>query len=102
MVCGWGGFLCCMKEYGNVLLIGKEKEEFGILVFDVIFVLVGFVVEESEIFVKFLKVMVDVNVMWNFGENIVEMLLVIVKDVGMFEVDIESMMVIFEFLNVED
>ena len=35
MVCGWGGSLRRMKEHGNVLLTGAEKEELGILVFDV-------------------------------------------------------------------
>ena len=34
--CGYGGGLTRMKEYGNVLLTGAEKEELGILVFDVI------------------------------------------------------------------
>jgi taurine transport system substrate-binding protein len=27
MVCGWGGSLRRMKEHGNVLLTGAEKEE---------------------------------------------------------------------------
>jgi hypothetical protein len=35
MVCGWGGSLRRMKEHGNVLLTGAEKDELGILVFDV-------------------------------------------------------------------
>ena len=35
MVCGWGGALRRMLEHGNVLLTGDEKEELGILVFDV-------------------------------------------------------------------
>ena len=35
MVCGWGGALRRMMENGNVLLTGAEKEELGILVFDV-------------------------------------------------------------------
>ena len=33
--CGYGGGLARMKEVGNVLLTGAEKEELGILVFDV-------------------------------------------------------------------
>ena len=36
MACGYGGGLTRMKEHGNVLLTGAEKEELGILVFDVI------------------------------------------------------------------
>jgi taurine transport system substrate-binding protein len=35
MVCGWGGALRRMKEHGNVLLTGAEKDEIGISVFDV-------------------------------------------------------------------
>ena len=34
MVCGWGGALRRMKEHGNVLLSGSEKEALGIQVFD--------------------------------------------------------------------
>ena len=37
MACGWGGALRRMKEHGNVLLTGAEKEALGILVFDVDF-----------------------------------------------------------------
>jgi len=33
--CGYGGGLTRMKEYGNVLLTGKEREARGILAFDV-------------------------------------------------------------------
>ncbi len=33
--CGYGGGLTRMKEHGNVLLTGAEKEALGILVFDV-------------------------------------------------------------------
>jgi hypothetical protein len=35
MVCGWGGALRRMKEHGNVLLTGAEKDEIGISVYDV-------------------------------------------------------------------
>src|SRR5690606_28137416 len=35
LFCGWGGSLRRAKETGNVLLTGAEKEELGILVFDV-------------------------------------------------------------------
>jgi len=34
MVCGWGGALRRMKEHGNVLMSGTEKEKLGIQVFD--------------------------------------------------------------------
>jgi ABC-type nitrate/sulfonate/bicarbonate transport system substrate-binding protein len=35
LFCGWGGSPRHALEYGNVLLTGAEKEELGILVFDI-------------------------------------------------------------------
>ena len=46
--CGWGGGLARMKEYGNVLLTGAEKQELGILVFDVTSAPAAFIAENSE------------------------------------------------------
>ncbi|MEP2783471.1 MAG: ABC transporter substrate-binding protein [Pseudoruegeria sp.] len=83
MVCGWGGSLRRMLEHGNVLLTGAEKEELGILVFDVTSVPANFAAEEPELLAKFLKVTADMNAMWNSGENTDEMLPVIAKDAGM-------------------
>ena len=102
MVCGWGGALRRMKEHGNVLLTGKEKEELGILVFDVTSAPASFVAEESETLAKFLKVTADANAMWNSGDNTAEMLPVIAKDAGMSEDDTASTMATFEFPNVDD
>ncbi len=82
MVCGWGGALRRMLENGNVLLTGTEKEELGILVFDVTSVPANFAAEEPELLAKFLKVTADANAMWNSGEHKAEMLPVIAKDVG--------------------
>ncbi|NDR59081.1 taurine ABC transporter substrate-binding protein [Aliiruegeria sabulilitoris] len=83
MVCGWGGALRRMKEHGNVLLTGAEKEELGILVFDVTSVPAGFAAENGEMLTKFLAVTAEANAMWNAGENTDEMLEVIAKDAGM-------------------
>ncbi|MEM0907596.1 MAG: ABC transporter substrate-binding protein [Pseudomonadota bacterium] len=83
MVCGWGGALRRMKEHGNVLLTGAEKEELGILVFDVTSTTASFAAENSELLSKFLKVTADMNDMWNSGEHTEEMLPVIAKDAGM-------------------
>lgn len=83
MVCGWGGALRRMKEHGNVLLTGAEKEELGILVFDVTSVPADFAAEESEVLSQFLKVTAEANAMWNSGENRDEMLPVIAQDAGM-------------------
>src|SRR6056297_3572211 len=83
MVCGWGGALRRMKEHGNVLLTGAEKEELGILVFDVTSAPADFVAENSDMVAKFLAVTAEANAMWNSGENAEEMLPVIAEDAGM-------------------
>ncbi|PWJ20823.1 ABC transporter substrate-binding protein [Jannaschia seohaensis] len=83
MACGWGGALRRMKEHGNVLLTGAEKEELGILVFDVTSAPADFVAENPDLVAKFLKVTADANAMWNSGENTEEMLAVIAEDAGM-------------------
>lgn len=83
MACGWGGSLRRMKEHGNVLLTGAEKEELGILVFDVTSGPAAWVAENSDLVAKFLKVTADANAMWNSGDHKAEMLPVIAKDAGM-------------------
>ena len=85
MACGYGGGLTRMKEHGNVLLTGAEKEALGILVFDVTSGPAGFVAENGDLVAKFLKVTADANAMWNSGEHTDEMLPVIAKDSGMDE-----------------
>ena len=102
MVCGWGGALRRMKEHGNVLLTGAEKEELGILVFDVTSVPAGFAAEEGELLAKFLKVTADANAMWNAGENRDEMLPVIAKDAGMDADATAATIDTFVFPSVED
>jgi taurine transport system substrate-binding protein len=83
MACGWGGSLRRMKEHGNVLLTGPEKEELGILVFDVTSAPASFVAENSDLVADFLAVTAEANRMWNEGENTEEMLQVIAEDAGM-------------------
>jgi taurine transport system substrate-binding protein len=84
MACGWGGALRRMTEYGNILLTGAEKEELGILVFDVTSAPANFVAEEGDLLAKFLKVTADANAVWNAGGAEAEaMLPAIAKDAGM-------------------
>jgi taurine transport system substrate-binding protein len=59
--CGYGGGLGRMKEYGNVLLTGAEKEALGILVFDVTTVPAAYAAENGGELAKFLKVTADAN-----------------------------------------
>lgn len=102
MVCGWGGSLRRMVEHGNTLLTGAEKEELGILVFDVTSAPAGFVAENPELVSKFLAVTAEANAAWNDGSKKAEMLPVIAKDAGMDEAATEATMSTFVFPSVED
>ncbi len=62
MVCGWGGHLRRMKEHGEPLLVGAEKEAVVGRVFDVTSIPTAFGEEYPEILAKFLKVTADMNV----------------------------------------
>ncbi|MGB3315406.1 MAG: ABC transporter substrate-binding protein [Albidovulum sp.] len=102
MVCGWGGALRRMVENGNVLLTGAEKEELGILVFDVTSAPASFVSGEPELLSKFLKVTADANAMWADEANHAEMLPVIAADAGMDETATAETMATFVFPTVEE
>lgn len=102
MACGWGGSLRRMQESGNTLLTGAEKEELGILVFDVSSAPAAFIAEEGELLAKFLKVTADANAMWNEGSKKAEMIPVIAKDAGMDEVATAETMSTFVFPSVEE
>jgi len=102
MVCGWGGALRRMKENGNVLLTGAEKEDLGILVFDVTSAPSSFIAEEGELLAKFLAVTAEANDMWNNGGMADEMLPVIAKDAGMDEEATAATMATFVFPGVDE
>ena len=102
MACGWGGALRRMKEHGNVLLTGAEKEELGILVFDVTSAPADFVAENPDLVSAFLKVTADANAAWNDGSMKDEMLPVIAKDAGMSVEDTAATMETFVFPSVEE
>ena len=100
MACGYGGGLGRMKEHGNVLLTGKEKEDLGLLVFDVISSPAPFLAENPDVAAKFLKVTSDANAAWNEGSKKDEMLAVIAKDAGMDEAKARTDMSTFVFPSV--
>ncbi|MEP1768029.1 MAG: ABC transporter substrate-binding protein [Sulfitobacter sp.] len=103
MACGWGGALRRMKEAGNVLLTGAEKEELGILVFDVTSAPASYVSEQGEDLAKFLKVTADANAMWNAGgDGAAKMLPVIAKDAGMDEQATVETLAGFTFPSVDE
>ncbi|MEM8979725.1 MAG: ABC transporter substrate-binding protein [Pseudomonadota bacterium] len=99
MACGWGGALRRMKEHGNVLLTGAEKEELGILVFDVTTAPADFIAEESDMLAKFLSVTAAANAMWNTG-GASFMVETIAKDAGMSVEDTAATMATFSFPSV--
>ena len=102
MACGWGGSLRRMKESGNVLLTGAEKEELGILVFDVTAAPASYVAENSEMVAKFLDVTAKANAMWADPANRDKMLPVIAKDAGMDLEATAATIDTFIFPSVED
>ncbi|MEO0372341.1 MAG: ABC transporter substrate-binding protein [Pseudomonadota bacterium] len=102
MACGWGGALRRMKESGNVLLTGAEKEELGILVFDVTSAPTDFVAENEDVVAKFLAVTAEANAMWADEANHASMLPVIAKDAGMSEEDTMATISTFVFPAVDD
>jgi taurine transport system substrate-binding protein len=102
MACGWGGSLRRMKEFGNVLLTGAEKEALGILVFDVTSAPAGFVAENPDLVAKFLQVTAEANAAWNDGSMVEEMLPVIAQDAGMDIDATRETMATFVFPSVED
>ena len=102
MFCGWGGALRRAKEHGNVLLTGAEKEELGILVFDVTSGPASFIAENPDMVAKFLKVTAEANAQWADSANHAEMLPVIAKDSGMDNDATASTMATFVFPTVAD
>ena len=102
MACGWGGALRRMKEHGNVLLTGAEKEALGILVFDVTAAPSAYVAENGEMVAKFLAVTAKANADWNAGSMNDEMLTVIAQDAGMDVDATAETMATFVFPSLED
>ncbi|WP_138933507.1 ABC transporter substrate-binding protein [Roseovarius arcticus] len=102
MACGWGGSLRRMLEHGNSLLTGAEKEELGILIFDVTSGPTDFVAENPDVVAAFLSVTAEANEMWNSGENTDKMLPVIAKDAGMDEDEAAETIATFTFPTVEE
>lgn len=80
--CGYGGGLTSMKEYGDVLLTGAEKQDIGILVFDVTSAPAAFVAENPEVVEKFLAVTAAANAAWAADPSD-ELLSVIAGQAGM-------------------
>lgn len=103
MFCGWGGSLRRALEHGNVLLTGAEKEDVGILVFDVTSAPASFVAENPDLVAEFLAVTAEMNAIWNAGGPEAEaMIPVIARDAGMDEQATAETMATFVFPSVEE
>lgn len=99
--CGYGGGLSRMKEYGNTLLTGAEKEELGILVFDVTSVPAAYAAENGEELATFLSVTAAANEQWNTNPTD-EMLAVIAEQAGMDMEAAKSAISTMKFPGVDD
>ena len=80
--CGYGGGYTSMQEHGNILLSGPEKEELGILVFDLTSSPTSFIAENPDIVSTFVGVSAAANTEWNADQSD-EMLKVIAENAGM-------------------
>jgi len=101
MVCGWGGALQRMKEHGNVLLSGAEKEQLGIQVFDATTVSAQWAQENPDLLAKFLKVTADMNTKFAASKSD-EMLQIIAKSAGMKKADSKKTMAGFSFPDIKE
>lgn len=101
MVCGWGGALRRMKEHGNVLMSGAEKEKLGIQVFDATTVSAQWAQENDELLAKFLKVTADMNTRFA-TEDTEKMLAVIANAAGMKIKSTEETMSGFKFPDISE
>lgn len=99
--CGYGGGLTRMKEHGNVLLTGEEKEELGILVFDVTSTPADYAAENEEMLAKFLSVTAAANDKWNADRD-PKMLEVLAKESGMDLKDAEKAISTMSFPSAEE
>lgn len=95
MVCGWGGALRRMKEHGNVLLSGAEKEEVVGRVFDVTSVPSTWAEENAETLAKFLAVTAEMNA--QYAEDPAPMMADIAKEAGMEESEAAAVLEVFGF-----
>ena len=101
MACGWGGSLNRMKEAGNVLLTGAERQEPGILVFDVTSAPAAFVAENPDILAKFVKVTADANAAW-VADASDETLETIAREAGMEGDAARTSLSTFEFPSIKE
>lgn len=99
MACGWGGSLRAMKQHGNPIIEGAEKEAVVGKVFDVTSVPTSFAEENPEILTKFLKVTADMNA--KYAADSSSMMESIAKAAGMDAEGTAAVISTFVFPSVE-
>ena len=100
MACGWGGALRNMKQHGNPIIEGKEKESVVGKVFDVTSIPTSFGEENPELLAKFLKVTADMNAM--YAKDSSSMMEGIAKEAGMDMEGTTAVIGTFVFPTVEE
>jgi taurine transport system substrate-binding protein len=100
MVCGWGGSLRTMRQHGNVLISGAEKEAVVGKVFDVTSIPTAFGEENPEILAKFLKVTADMNAQYAADRD--PMMADISKEAGMDLEGTTAVLDVFAFPTMEE
>ena len=100
MVCGWGGSLRTMKEHGNVIISGAEKEAVVGKVFDVTSIPTSFGEENPDLLAKFLKVTADMNA--QYAKDRAPMMEAITKESGMDAAGTTAVIDVFAFPTVEE
>lgn len=99
MACGWGGSLRTMKEHGNVLLSGQEKQDVVGKVFDVTSIPTSFGEENPDVLAKFLAITAEMNAM--YAADRAPMMEAISKEAGMDMEGTTAVMDVFGFPTVE-
>lgn len=100
MACGWGGSLRKMKQHGNPIIEGAEKEAVVGKAFDLITAPRAFISEHPELIQKFLKVTDDMNK--KFASEPAQMMPWISKAAGMDTEEAANVISTFRFPNATD
>lgn len=100
MVCGWGGALRTMRQHGNVLISGKEKEAVVGKVFDVTSIPTAFGEENPDLLAKFLAFTAKMNA--DYAADRAPMMEAISKEAGMDLEGTTAVIDVFGFPTVEE
>lgn len=100
MACGWGGALRTMKQHGNPILSGKEKEKVVGKVFDVTSIPTAFGEENPDIVAKFLAVTAKMNA--QYAKDPEPMMEAISKAAGMDMEGTKAVISTFVFPSLEE